>query len=138
MWHNSKTQIVIVVIVAVVTVVVKVPLLVKTTWHLDNRCDILRAAFRDSRDVFLARVSLKRAVCSSAGNWKCKSLRKGGGGSGQGAGERGGGFEIKEIFSCKITHLPWYIFSVAFLNTYRHGFCHKHTDTVNVNFYFPG
>ena len=34
---------------------------------------------------------LKRAVSSSAGNWKCKSLRKGGGGSGQGAGERGEG-----------------------------------------------
>ena len=48
-YCDSKTQIVIVVIVAVVVIV---PLLVKTTWHLDNRCDILRAAFRDSRDVF--------------------------------------------------------------------------------------
>ena len=43
--------------VVTVTVVVIVPLLVKTTWHLDNRCDILRAAFRDSRDVFCWLVS---------------------------------------------------------------------------------
>ena len=36
-----------VVTVAVVTVVI----VEKTTWHLDNRWDVLGAAFRDSRDV---------------------------------------------------------------------------------------
>ena len=44
-YDNSKTQIVIVAIVTVVTVVVIVTSFSKTTWHLDNRWDFLRAAF---------------------------------------------------------------------------------------------
>ena len=47
------------VIGTVVEVVVRVTFLVKTTWQLDNRWDILRAAFCDSCDVFLFLIKSK-------------------------------------------------------------------------------
>ena len=43
---NSKTQ-----IVTKLEKKLKWHLLVKTTWHLDNRWSVLETAFRDSRDV---------------------------------------------------------------------------------------
>ena len=51
LWQNSKTKIVTLVIVTLVTVVI-VTYLVKTTWLLDNRWNVLGAAFRNSREVF--------------------------------------------------------------------------------------
>ena len=72
--HNSKTQIVIVVIVAVMTVVVIVPLLVKTTWHLNNRCDILRAAFCDSRDAFVIQTCHDLRIFPLPSTWSSSIL----------------------------------------------------------------
>ena len=46
-WQNSKTQIVTVVIVTVVTVAVVTVAIIKTTWHIDNRWDVLGASFHN-------------------------------------------------------------------------------------------
>ena len=48
---TQDKQSVTIVIVTVVTVVVIVTFLVQTTQHLNNRCDVLRAAFCDSHNV---------------------------------------------------------------------------------------
>ena len=45
LWQNSKNQI-------------SSRTVGKTTWHLDNQWDVLGAAFRDSREVYLSSAAL--------------------------------------------------------------------------------
>ena len=59
---NSKTQIVTVLLVTLVTVAVVTVVIVtslRKTWHLDNRWNVLCAAFRDSRDVYIGVTAMK-------------------------------------------------------------------------------
>jgi hypothetical protein len=46
------TVVIVTVVIVTVVKVVIVTSLSKITWHIDNRCDVGRAAFCDSRDVY--------------------------------------------------------------------------------------
>ena len=65
---------VVIVTVAVVTVVI-VTCLVKTTWHLDSRWNVLSAAFRDSHDVCIGCISF--ICCIFCGGYTGKTVKAG-------------------------------------------------------------